>query len=199
MDINNYFKAVFDDDAEFIRNGVRNGYITPDLIHKTGGHSLLRSACINDSLGVIRTLVELGADPNLVITRTGIDGQIEEKDSVALSSVKSCRAAEMLLAAGANINHVDGFGYTPLLWACKRRNAKLVRYLIEAGASLDQLIPVQNKKLSIGEFVEWEIQTYINVVGENPSAKQLQYIEGYREVFGLLGSRDFGDFGSDKS
>ncbi len=45
-------------------------------------------------------------------------------------------AIEWLLDHGANPNHVDKAGYTPLAWACRSGLYKVVVALVEAGADV---------------------------------------------------------------
>lgn len=46
-----------------------------------------------------------------------------------------------LLDQGANPNHVDKAGYTPLVWACRSGVFPVVVLLVEAGADVMQRRP----------------------------------------------------------
>jgi ankyrin repeat protein len=46
-------------------------------------------------------------------------------------------SAKLLVAAGANVNQVSKFGWTPLLTATENRNYKLAEFLIENGADVN--------------------------------------------------------------
>lgn len=49
---------------------------------------------------------------------------------------KQISAINWLLDHGANPNHVDKAGYTPLAWACRSGVYKAVVALVEAGADV---------------------------------------------------------------
>ena len=44
---------------------------------------------------------------------------------------------DALLLEGANIEALDIAGYTPLAWACEKKNAYMIRKLVEAGADVN--------------------------------------------------------------
>jgi len=48
--------------------------------------------------------------------------------------------ALLLLAHGANVNHVNGNGYTPLRQACLFGNSACVRVLLEHGADIFKMV-----------------------------------------------------------
>ncbi|MEX2458574.1 MAG: ankyrin repeat domain-containing protein [Actinomycetota bacterium] len=111
------------------------------------GGTLLHIAMDEEVPGAVRALLEHGADPNAMYT---------DEDSAFAGwtplhlwagnyySHKNYEAAEILLAAGADINSRDAEGYTPL---CKSLSSsrgqdeqyavsKIVRWLIEHGANV---------------------------------------------------------------
>lgn len=89
------------------------------------------SAAFNGYVDLLRDLVSGGADPN-------------EADSEGMSllswAVVANRPdlAETLLDLGADINHIDGFGYTPALYAATidHGDSEVLELLIERGADL---------------------------------------------------------------
>ena len=48
--------------------------------------------------------------------------------------------AELFIAKGADVNHKDDYGLTPLISAAFTGNIKFVKFLVEKGANLDSKI-----------------------------------------------------------
>lgn len=182
MDENNFFEAPFLGDVETLRKGVTKEGISPNFAHKYGGHTLLQTACQNDKLEAIAVLLELGADPNKPFTRIDIGGRIIADHATALSSVKSKDAAQILVEAGADINWVDGFGFSPVVWAAMDRNLDLVEWLCENGAEYNKRLQVGGRQLTPAELIAEKIESYRRILGTKLSDKQVKFFEEYESV-----------------
>jgi ankyrin repeat protein len=75
----------------------------------------------------------------------------------------------VLLAAGADVNAVDRFGYTPLLYAATIDfgDAETAKALLQAGANPN--VPNKEGKTALAQGREYP---YIRAVSEKASAKQ---------------------------
>lgn len=115
--------------AELIKAGgdisKRARGITPLLYAATYGH-----------LSVVRLLLERGAQgdaesiPDMYTALTV--AAINDRGAVLLA----------LIDAGADVDHVDGNGYTPLHWAAFAGNQEIIELLVESGA--DKTITIDN-------------------------------------------------------
>jgi uncharacterized protein len=89
------------------------------------------SAVFNGRTDLLRDLVRGGADPN--------EDDPEGMSYLSWAVVENhLDLAEALLDLGANINHVDNFGYTPALYAATidHGDTEVLELLIERGADL---------------------------------------------------------------
>ena len=46
-------------------------------------------------------------------------------------------AIKLLIEKGADLNAIDKYGYTALIWACRNNNIEIVKLLIEKGADIN--------------------------------------------------------------
>ncbi len=83
-----------------------------------------------DYLPGMEDALRAGADVNAVVTRTG-------RNALMLAASKGLAdAAQLLIAAHANVNQGDVFGRTALLDACEGGHADVAKILLAAGADL---------------------------------------------------------------
>lgn len=90
---------------------------------------LFRAITTGDTAAVSRLLAN-GEDPNECY------GEDEENALLVAAVEGRVKIAELLLKAGANPNHCDLQGYTPLMGAVCAASEPLVNMLIEAGANI---------------------------------------------------------------
>ena len=108
--------------------------VDPNAVDPEIGHSALYNATRTDHVDAIRTLVRMGADPNLRLNyRSPIDRR-KECGVVALMYAISLDAAKSLVEGGAAINVADDSGVTSLIRAAHRGKEDIVRFLLDAGA-----------------------------------------------------------------
>ena len=106
----------------------------------------------------LRTLLSLGADPNLPEQIMGNTALIE------LASIKQADTTMVtaLLEGGADINAQNCLGYTALLYAVKNNHLELVQELVNAGANVNLqtkggdtplIYAVKNKNIDIVDIL----------------------------------------------
>ena len=98
------------------------------------GNTLLHNACIASCVNTTRTLLVAGADPNRQYTyRSPVDGRTED-NIVALMKATDADVAALMIDHGADVNLKDSGRSTVLMHAAKRRNLRIARMLLAAGA-----------------------------------------------------------------
>jgi ankyrin repeat protein len=116
--------------------------------HASGELTALMFAAREDHLDSARALVAAGADVKAIAA----DG----KDALALALFNgSYDVASFLIDNGANVNHADSWGFTPLFWAVDRRNMEtapnfpwtvtadplpVIKQLLKAGANPNAVV-----------------------------------------------------------
>ncbi|VUC24200.1 unnamed protein product [Clonostachys rosea] len=119
----------------------------------------------------VKTLIELGADLNIVQSQSTYLGLATREPSMvellielgadvslldsagrtalhAAATLGHLEAARVLLERGANVNSGDRFGYTPLAAAAGRGHGEVVRLLLDRGA--DPTVPSKTSPSSCG-------------------------------------------------
>lgn len=155
------FHAAFDGDIDAIRRFAESG---ADLnMSAYRGSFLLRVALQAPGLKALRTLLELGADPNKQFDYySPVTKKTAERVS-ALFYALDVESAEALVEFGANVNIRNARGSTPLMCAANSLNPDLVEYLLGRGAdpSLRQH-PKRGRKaqtaleIAEGDLAMWE-------------------------------------------
>ena len=154
-----FFQAAARNDPVTIENYLAAG-ANPNAISENHGHTPLYNACITGSVESAKSLLTGGANPNLVFSyRSPVDGRLE-KDIVALIFARTAELAELLVAAGANVNATDANGTTPLMRAAFKGSVELVRVLLKAGALplTRQIKRPRKKQRTAREFAESKIE-----------------------------------------
>lgn len=91
---------------------------------------LFRAIETSDTASV-RKLLQTGADPNECYGE-------DEDTALLVASIKgNAEIVALLLAAGADVNHGDMSGYTPLMAATCAHSLPIVEQLLEAGANVN--------------------------------------------------------------
>lgn len=120
-------------------------------------------------------------------------GRNQVKDGGALSPLhyatrsNDVESVKVLLAAGANVNEVSGYGWSPLLIATQNRYYKLAAYLIERGADVNLTnkgmwsalyLATDNRNIESGDYPvrkgDMDHLDFIKVLldkGANPNAR----------------------------
>jgi len=141
------------------------------------GETLLTTACMHGNVDLARTLLDRGANPLFrnskgltPLSRAADAGNVElfelllktYADEAGYPDVESTlgstslhravdsghfRIAVVLIQEGANVNHTDKHGFTPVFWACEKGDFEMVQMLHGKGARLD--LVAGDKKLSL--------------------------------------------------
>jgi hypothetical protein len=95
---------------------------------------LLRGALEHDEVGVVRGLLDLGADPNRPLVKASVKaaGSVGPIGPPPLTVARSAAAVRLLLDAGASPFTSNGLGWTPMYYAL-RRDPAIVLLLLDAG------------------------------------------------------------------
>ena len=110
---------------EFLARGA-----SPDM-RDVAGETLLSTAAEKGNTGVIKVLLQHGANPNVTSIHPGHPTPLQQ--AVMNFDVESIKA---LLDRGANINTPDDFGRTPFLLAVSATDSDTVKLLIDHGADV---------------------------------------------------------------
>ncbi len=125
---------------EFIRKAGLPGNLNM-IDHK--GLTLLIHAILSGDVGRLRTLLELGADPNFTRTAGGCIQPLDERGYTALhhlttaihlDTVVAIQMTDLLKQHGANLDQASSDGSTPLGLASRMVWTELARYLLQSGA-----------------------------------------------------------------
>jgi ankyrin repeat protein len=112
-------------------------------LNKTGATPFLLAAETGD-MALMRTLLELGADPTLVnadqctplLAATGV-GVLGNGDEPAGTTEEALEVVRLLLELGADINAVDALGNTAMHGATYENRYQLLQFLAEHGARVE--------------------------------------------------------------
>jgi ankyrin repeat protein len=112
------------------------------ILSKTGATPFLAAASTAD-LALMKTLVELGADPLLpngqgtipLMAATGVG--VGAPEEAAGTEPEVLEAVPLLLKLGADVNAVDSSGETAMHGAAYRNHPKVVQLLADKGAKID--------------------------------------------------------------
>lgn len=116
----------------------------PNVV-ETGGYTLLNEIAQSEDPYFMKLALTHGANPNLVEPRSG-----ETPMFVAAANPYGKANVPLLIKAGADLNHQDNDGQTPLMGAAGSNQYDVVYELLKAGANYR----LKNKW---GNTVKWDI------------------------------------------
>lgn len=108
---------------------------------------------------IVDQLLRFGADPNQLTGR--------KTPLVHAIQVNNLPIIKRLIEAGADVNHLDPDGFSPIFYTLRSTNLPIAKMLIEAGAQL--LVPDKNGKKFIDRvdiYAETDYAKYIKHVAE---------------------------------
>jgi ankyrin repeat protein len=94
------------------------------------GEKILEYAIYHSPLAFVRTLLELGADPNY----EDVAGFPSVIAAISTDRADRYEIVELLLDSGANVQQRGVNDYTPLHYAAARNDVKLIQLLLSRGA-----------------------------------------------------------------
>jgi uncharacterized protein len=95
------------------------------------GRTALMIAVENDDAALVRTLLDAGADPNISMRRERRASPLTVAARSAIPGI-----TRDLVSHGADVNHEEGTGYTPLMTAVFDGRAENAAYLLAHGADI---------------------------------------------------------------
>jgi uncharacterized protein len=112
------------------------------ILGRVGATPLIAAASTSD-VALVRTLLDLGADPKLMnadgttplLAATGIG--LGAPEEAAGSEPEALEVVEILLKLGADVNAVDKSGENAMHGAAYRNHPKVVEFLADKGAKID--------------------------------------------------------------
>ena len=138
--------AIAIDDVSFVRGAIEARAMTPNQRVSTPGYPdgapLMTIAARSAALQILRYLISLGADVNartpvgetpLMLAAFFFD---ENLKGTAQAFSRHEEAVRLLVSAGAELDNLP-YHYTPLAYAAYQGNERVVRFLIERGASVN--------------------------------------------------------------
>ena len=138
--------AIATDDVNFVRSAIQAGTLKPNQHVSTPGYPdgapLLAIAARAASLEVMRFLISAGADINgrtpvgetpLMLASFFFD---ETREGTGQAFQRHEEAVKLLVSSGADLENLP-YHYTPLAYAAYQGNERVVRFLIERGASVN--------------------------------------------------------------
>jgi ankyrin repeat protein len=180
-----FFEAVFRDDVCTVVAALETG-VDPSAKHSHSGATPLGVACEAGALAVAATLLKAGADPNARFTKSSLVTGSRHEDRVALMNVRTAPLVEMLVGAGADVNAVDGEGWSALSLATRDGLYEVVKKLIEIGASVGLQGRVQYRYGSIRGLIDDQQSHIGRLIGSGPNPKLQAVFEDYMRIRELL-------------
>jgi ankyrin repeat protein len=112
------------------------------ILNRVGASPLIAAASTSD-VALLRTYLELGADPTLanadgttpLLAAAGVG--VGAPEEAAGSEPEALEAVALLLKLGADVNAVDKHGETAMHGAAYRNHPKVVQFLADSGAKID--------------------------------------------------------------
>ncbi|WP_292008629.1 ankyrin repeat domain-containing protein, partial [Chryseobacterium sp.] len=128
-------QKMFEGDLAGMEQIIKDKKLPLDQLQEKKGYTLLMYASIIEDLKAMRRLLELGADPNIVIPDEGFSTPLNH--AVALNNYEML---ELLFSYGANPN--PALGDSPMISAMmlggfKDTERKMIDYLLEHGANIN--------------------------------------------------------------
>lgn len=107
--------------------------VDPNCCGANSVDSPLQQALSNENIDIARLLIDAGADVNANASTWGW-----YNDPLQIATMKgNTKLVDMVLAAGARINTVNGHGHCALNLAIQNRNIEVVQILLEKGTDID--------------------------------------------------------------
>jgi ankyrin repeat protein len=121
------------------------------ILGRVGATPLIAAASTSD-VELVRTLLDLGADPKItnadgttpLLAATGVG--VGAPEEAAGSEAEALQVVEILLKLGADVNAVDRNGETAMHGSAYRNHPKVVEFLADRGAKIE----VWNRKNRAG-------------------------------------------------
>lgn len=132
----------------------------------------LRAALLNQrDVKILKTLLKFGAK---------ID---EGYESAIFYALENETNTAFLIDEGADVNHNNAFGKTPLFYAIEFNNKNIIRLLIERGANIHQKYINNNEKLALSANIGSDTPYFITLCAlEHTSKNIFMHAASYSDV-----------------
>ncbi|MEO3407895.1 ankyrin repeat domain-containing protein [Mucilaginibacter sp. CAU 1740] len=163
-------EAVQDGDIGRIKKEIAINKIPVDSREPRFGETLLMLAVMNMNYTSAKTLLELGADPDLQDRYFGDSALMDASSLENLVSGSEPRFLQLLLKFGGDPNAVQHGPKTtlrsPLMIACEKGNLDYMKILVKAGAKVDTVnkygdSPLESASLAAGLYRRPELVLYL--------------------------------------
>ena len=184
--LDNLFKAVFEDNADEVRRLIESG--TSISANPQHGNTVLRMACQANALRAMRLLLEHGIDPNERITyRSPVDGRVEE-NYTSLMYASSAAMVDLLVSFGADVNAVSATGLSALMRFAHFGIDDLVEAVLKHGTdmTLRQNVRDGKKALTALEIGQEKLAFMEPLLKDSPKPEAKIALERYRRTLALL-------------
>jgi len=119
--------------------GHRQNENYPHIAAKHSHHEILTAALHCDE-AKIKELLKAGVPIDFPHDDHGDTALIFASMDHTYANSTSHNCVQLLLDRGADVERADHEGYTPLMWAARVANPKIITLLIHAGASIDRVV-----------------------------------------------------------
>ncbi|BCU68033.1 hypothetical protein HS7_14700 [Sulfolobales archaeon HS-7] len=142
-DIDEFFESIRRNDVVKVKDFLMRGI---DVNSKRNGVTPLHVAVEQNNLPIVETLLEYGANPDVISEPTGKSQLMYTPLQLALSSKQiNYLLINALIKHGANVN-LTGNSPHPLALATLRRDPKLVKLILDAGADIGIIITSKEQR-----------------------------------------------------
>ncbi len=164
-------KAVRDEDTSKIKEQVNKDKSLLRFREPRFGQPLLTLAVTNKNYQSVKTLLELGADPNMQDLSHG-ESPLTASANIGITGVDADpRFLKLLLKYGGDPNASEKNqqkqeGYTPLIIACQNGNLDYVKILVDAGADVNAVsvygdVPLEYACNAVGLTAKPDLVMYL--------------------------------------
>lgn len=181
-----FFESVFRDDVSTVEAALSGG-MNPNESHAVSGTTPLQVACQGNAVGVVSVLLAAGADPNTRFTDVSFVTGARKEDRVALMYATSPDIVRLLADAGADVDAVDGEGWSALSLSARDGSVEVVRELIGRGASQRLQGKVLAKYESLHSLIEEQLGHLKMLARKGRNEKLEALIQEQLKIQELLG------------
>lgn len=180
------FLAIASDEPDAVFRALDAG-ADPNYANPDDGRTPLYLACSSSLNSALAALLDRGADPTQPFTFTSCVDHRVEADAYPILYVRTPRALELLLEAGADINAKDADGRTALTRAAFRGDREMVGALLGAGAdpAMRQRGHRRHSTMSARELAEYKLAFFTEESLNFPSEVSGR-VSAYRAVIEIL-------------
>lgn len=140
-DIKSFLEDAANGRNGLVRRWLKAGLPADIVLPRPGLETAMAVAVNRGHIKVVRALLDGGASPSLLVFDDALSylTVLMARRVWEYKPTESAQIADALLAAGADINAIDRFGSTALMWAASHGNASAVAWLLNHGADAQKV------------------------------------------------------------